>query len=243
MIIPAIDLLDRKIVRLFQGDYAKTRFYDLSLLELAQSYAGAGAKIVHMIDLEGARNAEKRQLDLIKQVTTETRVKLQVGGGIRSAGDVEDLLEAGVERVIIGSLAIEEPGKVASWLTRFGQEHIVLALDVSIDDQGNKWLPTKGWLKSSGRSLEDTLESYPEVKHVLCTDISRDGTLKGSNTALYADLVKAYPGIKWQASGGIGSLADIRQVVATGVSGVIVGRALLDGKFTLEEAIQCWHAE
>ncbi len=243
MIIPAIDLLNRKIVRLFQGDYSKTRFYDLSLLELAQSYTDAGADIVHMIDLEGARNAEKRQLDLVKQVTTETQVKLQVGGGIRSEGDVEDLLEAGVERVIIGSLAIEEPGKVASWLTRFGQDHIVLALDVSIDDQGNKWLPTTGWLKSSGRSLENTLESYPAVKHVLCTDISRDGTLKGSNTSLYADLVKAYPEIEWQASGGIGSLADIQHVVPTGVSGIIVGRALLDGKFKLEEAIQCWRGE
>jgi len=243
MIIPAIDLLDQRIVRLFQGDYSKTRFYDLSLTELASSYAKAGAEIIHIIDLEGARNAEKRQLGLIKQVARETKVKLQVGGGVRSEQDVEELLEAGVARVIIGSLAIDKPALVGEWIKHFGQDHIVLALDVSIDEQGNKWLPTKGWLKNSGRSLESTLESYQEVKHVLCTDISRDGTLEGSNTPLYQDLVKAYPEIEWQASGGIGSLKDIQKVVPTGVSGVIVGRALLDGKFKLEEAIQCWRGE
>lgn len=243
MIIPAIDLLDRRIVRLFQGDYSKTRFYDLSLTELVQSYSQTGASIIHIVDLEGARDAERRQLDLIKQLTRATDAKLQVGGGIRSVQDVEELLEAGVERVIIGSLAIEKPETVDGWIKRFGQDHIVLALDVSIDDQNNKQLPTKGWQKSSGRSLEETLEIYLDVKHVLCTDISRDGTLIGSNTELYEELVKVYPQIEWQASGGIGKLKHISKLAPTGVSAVIVGRALLDGKFNLEEAIQCWHAE
>ncbi len=243
MIIPAIDVFEQRIVRLFQGDYAKTRFYDIALIQLVQSYAAAGATIIHIIDLEGARNPEKRQLDLIKQVTSETDVKLQVGGGIRSEQDVEELLEAGIERVIIGSLAVQEPATVRTWIKNFGQDHIVLALDVSIDGRGNKWLPTRGWAESSGKSLESTLDSYQEARHVLCTDISRDGTLEGSNTSLYQELVKVYPNIKWQASGGIGSLQDIYKVVGTGVAGVIVGRALLDGSFKLEEAIQCWQGE
>jgi len=243
MIIPAIDLLQRKLVRLYQGDYSKTRFYDRSISSLIQEYEQGGARIIHIIDLEGARNAEKRQLDIIKQIASETKTKLQVGGGIRSEQDVEDLLKTGVERVIIGSLAINEPELVNSWISRFGKDHIVLALDVSIDEQGNRTLPTRGWLQASGRSLEQTLESYENVKHVLCTDISRDGTLIGSNIELYNDIVKVYPEVEWQASGGIGELDDIRRLRPSGVSGVIVGRALLDGKFTLEEASKCWRGE
>jgi phosphoribosylformimino-5-aminoimidazole carboxamide ribotide isomerase len=240
MIIPAIDLLDKRVVRLFQGDYSKTRFYDLNPVDQVQKYTAAGAEIVHIIDLEGARDAENRQLELIKQIVAGTDARLQVGGGIRSVQDVDDLLTIGVERVIIGSLAINEPDLVGSWMERFGNEHIVLALDVSIDKQGNKTLPTKGWQKDSGKSLEQTLDSYSNAKHILCTDISKDGTLTGSNTALYKDVVKVYSNLKWQASGGTGTLDDIAALPSTGVTGVIVGRALLDGKFTLEEAIQCW---
>jgi len=127
-------------------------------------------------------------------------------------------------------------------LQKFGGEKIVLALDLKIDEQGNKTLPTHGWIEDSGVVLEDLLAQYQDagIKHVLCTDISKDGTLSGSNVELYSELCQEYPDIAWQASGGIGSLDDIKALIPTGVSGVILGKSLLEGKFTLEEAIACW---
>ena len=167
---------------------------------------------------------------------------IQVGGGVRNKQDVEQLLAVGGDRVVIGSLAIKQPELVREWLLEFGGEKIVLALDVKIDAQGNKTLPTHGWIEDSGVNLEGLLEHYQDagLKHVLCTDISKDGTLSGSNVTMYTELCAQYPTLQWQASGGIGSLADIKALIPTGVSGVILGRSLLEGKFTLEEAIACW---
>ncbi|MCF7807815.1 MAG: 1-(5-phosphoribosyl)-5-[(5-phosphoribosylamino)methylideneamino]imidazole-4-carboxamide isomerase [Candidatus Marinimicrobia bacterium] len=240
MIIPAMDLLDKAVVRLYKGDYNRPQFYDVSPLELVHGYKDAGADIIHVIDLEGARDADKRQLDVIATVVKQTNARFQVGGGIRSESDVQELLDIGVERVIIGSLAIKQPAVVSQWVKKFGKQHIVLALDVSIDVNGKKWLPTKGWKKQSGMRLEEILYMYDEIEHVLCTDIGRDGTLEGSNTDLYKELVKVYSSIKWMASGGIGGLDDISSVAKTGATGVIVGKALLNGIFTLEEAQACW---
>jgi phosphoribosylformimino-5-aminoimidazole carboxamide ribotide isomerase len=240
MIIPAMDLLQNKVVRLYQGDYDQAKFYDIKPLELVSKYQQSQADVIHIIDLEGARNEENRQIDLISHVVQERGGRFQVGGGIRSERDVADLLKIGVERVILGSLAIKQPAKISKWIDEFGPDHIVLALDVSIDEAGNRWLPTKGWRQQSGMRLEEILFMYEGVKHVLCTDINRDGTLTGSNTELYSELVKVYSSIEWQASGGIGSLLDIEKVAKTGVSGAIVGKALLDGVFSLEEAMACW---
>lgn len=240
MIIPAMDLLQNRVVRLYQGDYKKTQFYDIDPLELVRGYQAEGAEVIHIIDLEGARNAAARQLDLISEVVKATGARFQVGGGVRAESDVAELLDIGVERVIIGSLAINEPEKVNSWIQSYGKDQIVLALDVSIDSDGNRWLPTKGWQSASGQRLEDVLAAYTDIQHVLCTDISRDGTLKGSNTVLYEEVVKVYSSIAWQASGGIGSLSNVKDVAGTGASGVIVGKALLDGIFTLKEAQICW---
>lgn len=240
MIIPAMDLLQNRVVRLYQGDYKKTQFYDIDPLELVRGYQAEGAEVIHIIDLEGARNAAARQLDLISEVVKATGARFQVGGGVRAESDVAELLDIGVERVIIGSLAINEPEKVNSWIQSYGKDQIVLALDVSIDADGNRWLPTKGWQSASGQRLEDVLAAYTDIQHVLCTDISRDGTLKGSNTVLYEEVVKVYSSIAWQASGGIGSLSNVKDVAGTGASGVIVGKALLDGIFTLKEAQICW---
>lgn len=240
MIIPAMDLLQNRVVRLYQGDYKKTQFYDIDPLELVRGYQAEGAEVIHIIDLEGARNAAARQLDLISEVVKATGARFQVGGGVRAESDVAELLDIGVERVIIGSLAINEPEKVNSWIQSYGKDQIVLALDVSIDADGNRWLPTKGWQSASGQRLEDVLAAYTDIQHVLCTDISRDGTLKGSNTVLYEEVVKVYSSIAWQASGGIGSLSNVKDVAGTGAYGVIVGKALLDGIFTLKEAQICW---
>ncbi|WP_199611474.1 1-(5-phosphoribosyl)-5-[(5-phosphoribosylamino)methylideneamino]imidazole-4-carboxamide isomerase [Flocculibacter collagenilyticus] len=242
MIIPALDLINGSVVRLYQGDYKKKTEYAYSAVEKQQRYANEGAQVLHIVDLDGAKDSKKRQLQLIKNMIKQANMITQIGGGIRSESDIENLLDLGANRVVIGSLAIQSPELVASWIEKYGNDAIVLALDVNIDKFGNKQLPTHGWLKSSGITLEALLEKYANVnvKHVLCTDISKDGTLKGANVALYQELCANYPDIQWQASGGIGRLSDIIALKPTGVSGVILGRALLEGKFTVEEAISCW---
>ena len=161
---------------------------------------------------------------------------------MRTAADVEQLLTAGASRVVVGSVAIREPETVQGWLRTYGGDKIVLALDVSINAQGDKTLPSHGWIEESTVTLEQVLDGFiaAGAKYVLCTDISKDGTLQGPNVALYAELTQKYPQIQWQASGGVGSLADIKALKPTGVAGVILGRALLEGKFTAQEAMQCW---
>ncbi|WP_077285018.1 1-(5-phosphoribosyl)-5-[(5-phosphoribosylamino)methylideneamino]imidazole-4-carboxamide isomerase [Cognaticolwellia aestuarii] len=242
MMIPAIDLIDGEVVRLFQGDYQQKTQYQYTAKERQDAYAKAGATVMHFVDLDGAKDSTKRQLTLLKTLVKHDSMTIQVGGGVRCKADVQQLLSLGADRIVIGSLAIKEPALVQQWLTEFGGEHIVLALDVKIDASGNKTLPTHGWIKDSGVNLESLLDDYiaAGLIHVLCTDISKDGTLSGSNVEMYQELCQQYPGIKWQASGGIGSLDDIKALIPTGVDGVILGRSLLEGKFTLEEAIACW---
>lgn len=242
MIIPAIDLIDGHVVRLYQGDYNQKTQYQLDPIDVVHQYADAGAQWLHIVDLTGAKDVEKRQLDLIKRMVDTGRMSFQSGGGIRSEADVSGLLDIGVKRVVIGSLAVKQPELVKSWIVTYGPEAIVLALDVNINAQGQKCIATHGWQEDSGVEIEGLLEDMLSVgaKHVLCTDISRDGTLQGANAELYAEMKAQFPTVDWQASGGIGSLDDIERLKPTSVDGVILGRALLEGKFTLEQAIQIW---
>lgn len=242
MIIPAIDLIDGHVVRLYQGDYAQKTQYQLDPIEVVHNYADAGAEILHIVDLTGAKDTSQRQLRLIGEMVATKRMRFQSGGGIRSEADVAQLLEVGVERIVIGSLAVKEPELVQSWVTKYGPQAIVLALDVNIDAAGKKCIATHGWQEDSGVELEALLSDFLNVgaTHVLCTDISRDGTLQGANAELYAEMKSQFPSITWQASGGIGSLDDIVRLQPTKVDSVILGRALLEGKFTLEDALACW---
>lgn len=242
MIIPALDLIDGTVVRLHQGDYAQQRDYGNDPLTRLQGYAAEDAEVLHLVDLTGAKDPAKRQIPLIKNLVAGVNVPVQVGGGIRTEEDVAALLAAGVARVVVGSTAVKSPEIVKGWFTRFGTEALVLALDVRIDAEGVKQVAVSGWQENSGVSLEALIETYQPVglKHVLCTDISRDGTLAGSNVSLYEEVCARYPQIAFQSSGGIGGLPDIAALRGTGVRGVIVGRALLEGKFNVTEAIQCW---
>ncbi|MDR0219132.1 MAG: 1-(5-phosphoribosyl)-5-[(5-phosphoribosylamino)methylideneamino]imidazole-4-carboxamide isomerase [Enterobacteriaceae bacterium] len=242
MIIPALDLIDGNVVRLHQGDYDQRRDYGHSPLSHLQEYERAGAKLLHLVDLTGAKDPAKRQIALLRHLLTGVSVPVQVGGGIRSENDIKTLLEAGASRVVIGSTAITQPELVKQWLQYYGADAIVLALDIRINADGAKQVAISGWQENSHATLEQIIEQYlpAGLKHVLCTDISRDGTLIGSNISLYQEISQCYPQIAFQASGGIGNLADISPLPASGVAGVIVGRALLEGKFTLKEAIRCW---
>lgn len=242
MIIPALDLIDGKVVRLHQGDYGQQRDYGSDPLPRLQGYEAQGAQVLHLVDLTGAKDPAKRQIPLLQKLLAGVSVPVQVGGGVRTEEDVAALLQAGVARVVIGSTAVKSPEKVQQWFKRFGADALVLALDVRIDEAGRKQVAVSGWQENSGVTLEALVEAYLPfgLKHVLCTDISRDGTLAGSNVALYEEVCARYPQVAFQSSGGIGELNDIRALRGTGVQGVIVGRALLEGKFTVTEAIQCW---
>ena len=242
MIIPALDLIDGKVVRLYQGDYAQKTVYSDDPQSQFTIYNKQGADWLHLVDLDGAKDITKRQLGVIASLIANTPAKIQIGGGVRTEQDVKDLLDTGAQRVVIGSTAVKEPTMVAGWMKKYGAEHIVLALDINIDAEGNKIVAVSGWQEASGQTIESLLEIYLAVglKHVLCTDISKDGTLTGSNVDLYKEMAAAYPQIEWQASGGIGSLDDIAAVARSGASGMIVGRALLEGKFDVKEAISCW---
>ncbi|MDN6549910.1 MAG: 1-(5-phosphoribosyl)-5-[(5-phosphoribosylamino)methylideneamino]imidazole-4-carboxamide isomerase [Enterobacterales bacterium] len=242
MIIPALDLIDGKVVRLHQGDYGKQRDYGNDPLPRLQDYQQQGGEVLHLVDLTGAKDPAARQIPLLRKLLAGVSVPVQVGGGIRSEDDVAALIEAGASRVVIGSTAVRQPDVVKQWFTRFGADALVLALDVRIAADGSKNIAVSGWQEDSGVTLEQIVDAFLPygLKHVLCTDISRDGTLSGPNVALYQEVCARYPQVAFQSSGGIGSLEDIAALRGSGVKGVIVGRALLEGKFTVKEAIACW---
>jgi len=242
MIIPALDLIDGSVVRLHQGDYGQQRDYGSDPLPRLQDYQRQGAEVLHLVDLTGAKDPAARQIPLLKKLLSGLSVPVQVGGGIRTEQDVEALLSAGATRVVVGSTAVKDPETVQGWFSRFGADALVLALDVRIDENGTKNVAISGWQENSNATLEQVVEQYLPfgLKHVLCTDISRDGTLAGSNVELYREVTARFPQVAFQASGGIGNLDDIAQLRDSGVTGVIVGRALLEGKFSVTEAISCW---
>ncbi|MFQ0971750.1 1-(5-phosphoribosyl)-5-[(5-phosphoribosylamino)methylideneamino]imidazole-4-carboxamide isomerase [Gilliamella sp. BG1] len=245
MIIPALDLIDGSVVRLHQGDYKQKRDYGNDPLLRLQDYEKQGAKLLHLVDLTGVKDPQKRQILLIQNLINGVQIPVQVGGGIRTEKDIQSLLSAGAARIVIGSTAIKQPELVKQWFSKYGAERLVLALDVRIDNQGNKYVAIHGWQEDSCQTLEQVIDDYLPygLRHVLCTDISKDGTLSGSNVKLYQEISRKYPQIAFQASGGIGQLSDVKALKDSGVKGVIVGRALLEEKFTVQEAISCWPKE
>jgi phosphoribosylformimino-5-aminoimidazole carboxamide ribotide isomerase len=236
-VIPAIDLLGGRCVRLYQGDFGKVTEYDHDPVALARSYAAAGARRLHLVDLDGARDGEPRHLTVLRDIAALPGVAVQVGGGVRTQGAAERLFEAGVDRVVVGSVAIREPATVFGWMRALGAQRFVLGLDVALDEAGTPRALTHGWQQASGRSLWELMEAYLSegAQHFLCTDISRDGTLTGPNLALYAECTRRFPAARVIASGGLGSAADLLPLTATGVAAVVAGKALLDGRLTLEE--------
>lgn len=238
-VIPAIDLRAGCVVRLKQGDYAQQTTYEADPRELAHRYADAGASWLHVVDLDGARSGSLDNLAVIEAMVA-AGLKVQAGGGVRSRADPQRLFDAGVSRVVLGSIAIREPEKTAGWLNDFGVERLTLALDTR--RLSDRWtLPSAGWTEAESRTLDELAPWYAErgAKHLLCTDIDRDGMLAGFNLDLYRHLADIVPQLAVQASGGVRSLEDIRAARDAGAQGVILGRALLEGRFTLEEALAC----
>lgn len=242
MLIPALDVLEGQIVRLKQGSFAQPTMFSTDPVAAARSYAEQGADYLHIVDLSGARQPSSRQTRLITQMHEACQIPVQSGGGLRSSDDIARLLNSGIHRAVIGSVAVEDPIKARKWLSEFGSEALVFALDIMLDKEQKRWLKTQGWQQSSHRQLEDVLDALLSsgCKHVLCTDIQRDGMLGGPNVKLYEDLKKEYPQIHWQASGGISQLSDLGDLKQAGCDSVILGKALLQGNFNLQEASLCW---
>ena len=238
LIYPAIDLKDGVCVRLMHGKFDQVTQYDEQPAARLTAFTTEGAQWIHIVDLDGAEAGEARQHGLIGELTQAIDVKIQSGGGVRGANDVAKLLDAGVSRVVVGSLAVTQPNDVAAWLKGFGVEHITLALDVKIEN-GVPVPALKGWTQSSGVTLWEALDRYPKgtAKHLRVTDVGRDGAMTGPNLDLLAEIRQRRPDLVLQASGGVSSLDDIAAVKALGCHGVIVGRALYEGRFTLPEAI------
>lgn len=236
-LIPAIDLKEGRCVRLFKGDFDAETVYANDPTAVLERYRALGASRVHIVDLDGARDGEQPNREAILKLAKEPRVRLQVGGGLRTLERVRALLEAGVERAVVGSLAVTEPEEVMKWMGELGADRIVLALDVRLNDAGAPMLSTHGWRDTSTTDLWSAVEQFSQVglRHVLCTDISRDGALSGPNVQLYAEAVRRFPDVQWQASGGVASVHDLSDLRACGVAAVISGKAMLENKITPEE--------
>lgn len=239
ILYPAIDLRGGRVVRLTEGRFDQEKSYGDDPLAVARGFAAAGATWLHLVDLDGAKDPAKRQAPLVERLARECGLRVQTGGGIRDEAQVEALLAAGVQRVVVGSLAARDPARIRGWLAHFGPERIVLAPDVRLDEAGVPRVAASGWQESTGLGLDELLAGFltAGLVHVLCTDISRDGKLSGPNAALYATLVRRFPALQVQASGGVASLDDLRTLTTTGVAGAIVGRALYENKFTLKDAL------
>jgi len=241
IIYPAIDLRGSRVVRLTEGKFDQEKSYGDDPLAVAQDFAAAGATWLHVVDLDGAKDPTKRQTALVETITRGSGLRVQTGGGIRHESQVSALLAAGAQRVIVGSLAAKQPDLVCGWLKQFGPERIILSPDIRLDDAGTPGVAAAGWQESTGVALNDFLNGFlaAGLVHILCTDISRDGKLTGPNIVLYAQLVKKFPSLQIQASGGVAWLDDLRDLKPTGAAGAIVGRALYEKRFTLKEALAC----
>lgn len=240
-IYPAIDLIAGQVVRLNQGRFDQQTTYALSPLEVAQDFARRGARFLHLVDLDGARSGAPQQGELLRTIAAASGLKIQAGGGIRTAEHVAQLIEAGVERVVIGSLAIQNEGLTRELFARFGGEHLTLGLDVQLDENGQAMVATHGWREVSALGAEEVLRRYMDcgLQQVLCTDIAKDGMLRGPNFGLYAQLQERFPSLTLLASGGVHASADIARLKREGIGGAIIGKALYEGKLTIEEALSC----
>ena len=236
IIYPAMDLMGGRCVRLAQGRFEDVTSYPADPAEAVVRFENQGAEWAHIVDLDGARDGRPRQHGMLVDIALSVSLKLQVAGGFREPEHFERVFAAGVDRVVIGSLAVKEPDAVQGLIHQYGGERITLALDVKLVD-GVPMVATGGWTETSSRTLWDVAALYPEARHLLVTDISRDGMMEGPNAALIAEVAERLPHLAVQASGGVSSLADLKQLKAAGAAGAIVGKALWERRIDLAAAI------
>lgn len=230
-LIPAIDIIDGHCVRLTKGDYDQKTVYG-DPLEMARQFEAVGYKRLHVVDLDGAKSKHIVNDDVLRRITTQTSLIVDFGGGIKTDDDLKKAFDAGASMVTIGSVAVSNPELFEKWLQQYGPEHIILGADVR-----NGYISINGWKEDSKEQLLPFLKRYIEmgVKNVLCTEISKDGTLSGPATLLYKEVMAAYPQLHLIASGGVSSMGDIKALHAAGIPSVVFGKAIYEGKINLKE--------
>ncbi|MDZ7643691.1 MAG: HisA/HisF-related TIM barrel protein [Woeseiaceae bacterium] len=236
-LLPAIDLQGGYCVRLFKGEFDRATRYGDDPLAVARRYRRMGFEALHIVDLDGARSGHQDNRTSVARLVAESGMDVQLGGGIRHGDTVDEWFDAGVSRLVIGSLAVLEPARVQAWMGRYGADRFVLALDCRCDEDGTPWLATHGWTRQSDRSLWDCLADYAVcgASHILCTDVSRDGAMTGPALDLYREFVFRFPALRLQASGGVRNIDDLHSLREIGAAAAVTGRAVLDGCITAEE--------
>lgn len=232
-LFPAIDILDGSCVRLFQGDFEQRVNYERDFLEIALSYQEQGAEFLHLVDLDGARSGRLVNVHILEKLAESTKLLIDYGGGIKSRDDIKMLLDCGARQVTIGSVAVRHPDLFKDWLFEFGPS-VILSADVNSERQ----IQIAGWKENSLKTVFELIEQFQSsgLEYVACTDVSKDGTMSGPSVALYRDILKQFPKLNLFASGGVACLADIAALNQSGLYGVIIGKALLDGCFSFAEA-------
>jgi len=231
-IIPAIDIIDGKCVRLTQGDYNQKKVYNEDPVEVAMMFEDAGIKRLHTVDLDGARSSHVVNTRVIERIATHTNLTIDFGGGIKSDEDLRKAFDAGAQMVTIGSVAVKEPELFASWVETYGGEKIILGADVK-----NGYISISGWLEEGEQKLMDFICHHTKngIHNVLCTDISRDGMLQGPAIELYKDIMAHYPTLHLIASGGVSCINDIERLNDAGIPAVVFGKAIYEGRIKLKE--------
>lgn len=231
-IIPAIDLIDGKCVRLSQGDYDTKKIYNESPVEVAKEFEAAGIQRLHMVDLDGAKQGKIINLKTLQAVASQTKLKIDFGGGIKTTEDVRSVLNAGATYFNIGSIAVKQPETVEGWIEQFGADKILLGADVKDEN-----IMIHGWQQSANINIFTYINDYINrgVQQIFCTDISKDGLLQGTSTGLYKKILEAFPQLHLIASGGVSVIDDVEEVNAIGCAGVIIGKALYEGRIQLSQ--------
>ena len=231
-LIPAIDIIGGQCVRLTKGDYDQKTVYRDSPAEVAKEFEQIGFKRLHVVDLDGAKSKHIVNSEVLRRVTTDTQLVVDFGGGIKTDEDIEKAFAAGASMVTIGSIAVTDPDLFMGWLEKYGAEHIILGADVR-----HGKISINGWKEDSAEDLLPFLKKYVDagVKNVLCTEISKDGTLTGPAIELYQSIMAAYPGLHLIASGGVSSIDDIKALEAAGIPAVVFGKAIYEGRINLNE--------
>jgi phosphoribosylformimino-5-aminoimidazole carboxamide ribotide isomerase len=231
-IIPAIDIIDGKCVRLTQGDYNQKKVYNEQPLEIAKQFEGAGLKRLHLVDLDGAKQKAVQNWKVLEAITRHTRLEVDFGGGIATDKDVRIVLESGAAYATVGSIAVKNEELFVSWLKEFGATRFVLGADVR-----EKLIAIHGWQEMTAIRVFDFIRKYHEmgIKQVFCTDIQKDGQLEGPSVKLYEEIVQQFPELFFIASGGVSSIADLVQLKHAGCRGVIIGKAIYENRISLEE--------
>jgi phosphoribosylformimino-5-aminoimidazole carboxamide ribotide isomerase len=231
-IIPAIDIIDGKCVRLSQGDYAQKTVYNDNPVEVAKQFENAGIQHLHVVDLDGAKGGKIINHKVLQEITSNTDLKVDFGGGIKSDADIELAFASGANQITAGSIAVKDKAKVTEWIAKYGAEKIILGADVK-----NETIAISGWQESGNINLYDFLDEYIAlgIQYVICTDIAKDGMLQGPSLLLYSDMLKRYPNLKLIASGGVAEFEDLLKLDDMGLYGAIMGKAFYEGRITLDE--------